>query len=60
MSTEFLTIKDLMSRYQVTKATIHNWRNSGRLPQGMKIARTRRWKLSEIESWEKTAKEVNN
>lgn len=52
MNSEFLTIRDLMSRYQVTRATIFNWLRHERLPRGMKVARTRRWRLSEITAWE--------
>ena len=52
MNSEFLTIRDLMSRYQVTRATIFNWLRQERLPRGMKIARTRRWNIRDIEAWE--------
>ncbi len=54
MTQQHLTFRDLMSRYRVSQATIFNWLKQGRLPQGMKIQRTRRWTLAEIESWEKS------
>lgn len=59
MTAKFLTVKDLAERYGVSRITINHWRNRGLFPQGMKVARTRRWSLSEITAWEKSAKEVN-
>lgn len=59
-NSDFLTMKDLMSRYQVSKATINNWRNAGLFPQGMKVSKVRRWNIHDIESWEaEHLKEVN-
>ena len=49
----FLSIQDMAKRYGKTKATIHNWRHSGRIPQGMKILRERIWTLEELEAFEK-------
>ena len=60
MIQQHLTRSDITKRYGVCQATLYNWLRAGKFPQGLKIARTRRWTLAEIESWEKTEKEVNN
>ncbi len=59
MSTEFLTVQELAKRYRVTIRTINNLRKAGRLPAPLKIGHSARWKVSDIQTWENTAKELN-
>lgn len=45
---EYLTDKDLMKRYDVSKATIWRWAKNGLLPKPVKLNGCTRWKLEEI------------
>ena len=49
---QFLTVKDLAERYSMNKCTIYSLLRSGKLPAGVKIGRSRRWKLCVIEDFE--------
>ena len=51
-SKEFLTVKDLADRYSLNKCTIYSLLRAGKLPAGVKIGRSRRWKLCVIEAFE--------
>ena len=53
---DFLTVRELASRYRVTQKTIGNLRRQGKIPAPLKIGRSARWLRSEIESWEQTLK----
>ena len=57
MSKEFLTMKDITSRYKVSKLTIRNWVRKGLFPRGIQVERTHRWSVREIEAWEKSKEE---
>ena len=56
-SKEFLTVKDLADRYGLNKCTIYSLLRSGKLPAGLKIGRSRRWKLCMIEAFEASLQE---
>lgn len=47
-----LTIHDLALRFSVCESTIRNWVNRGEFPQPLKIVRTLRWRLADVERWE--------
>ena len=49
---EFLTMKDITSRYNVSRLTIRNWVRKGLFPRGIQVERTHRWSVREIEAWE--------
>lgn len=49
----FLTVSDLMSRYQLSRGSVFNYVRQGRLPRGIYIGKSHRWKLTELEEWEK-------
>lgn len=49
---EALTQDDLCERYRITRLTLWRWRKAGRLPPGVIIGRTVRWRRSTIEQWE--------
>ena len=51
-SKEFLTVQDLADRYSLNKGTIYSLLRTGKLPAGVKIGRSRRWKLCVIEAFE--------
>ena len=51
-SKEFLTVKDLADRYSLNKCTIYSLLRAGKLPAGLKIGRSIRWKLATIEVFE--------
>jgi len=42
---------DLAKLLSVTERQIWRWKSSGKLPKPMKIGRSTRWRLSEIEEW---------
>lgn len=52
---KYYTIKDLMDRYRVGRATIYNWMKSKQpLPKPVYLAGlTPRWLVLDIEQWEK-------
>ncbi len=52
MTQTHLTFRDLMSRYRVSETTLHNWLRAGKFPPGIKIERTRRWDIRELEAFE--------
>lgn len=49
----FLTINDLMRRYQLSRASVFNYIRQGQLPRGIYIGSSHRWRLDELEAWEK-------
>ena len=55
---EFLRVKDVMSRYRVSRFTIRDWVRRGLFPAGLKIGRARRWPLSTLRAWEATLTEA--
>ena len=52
----FLTIDDVMSRYKISRTGLYFKCNNGTLPRGVKIGRSRRWRLSDLEEFEKQFK----
>ena len=49
----FLTTKDLAERYKIAKSTVYELSERGKLPMPLKIGVSKRWKLSDIEAFEK-------
>jgi predicted DNA-binding transcriptional regulator AlpA len=56
MPDTYLSDKDLSRRYQITRNTVWRWnRERSDFPRAIRLtAGCTRWKLSEIEAWEKT------
>lgn len=48
-----LTIKQLADREQVAVRTIYWWNQVGKAPRRIKIGRTIRYRLADVEQWEK-------
>lgn len=51
---KFLTVNDVAKRYGFSIATILRKAKSGEMPQGMKIGRSRRWSIAELEDFERS------
>lgn len=51
----FLTQRKLCQRYDVTRQTIYEWRKDPRVgfPQPVKISDRNRWRVDDIEQWER-------
>lgn len=53
MSVAYLTPDQLADRYQVPVATVYQWRTKRYGPVGIRIGRHLRYRLSDIEKWER-------
>ena len=51
--TEFLTAKDIAKRYQISLAAVYAFVRDGKIPCGLRLGRSRRWPLHQIEEFEK-------
>mgnify|MGYP006446522135 CR=1 FL=1 len=52
----YLSSDALAARYGVTRKTVYNWKNSGRLPQPVQLGpNIVRWRRDEIEQYEAEA-----
>ncbi len=49
---EYFTAKDLQERFQISRGTVFNMLNAGKLPKAMKIGTSYRWRISDIEAFE--------
>nr|WP_299380154.1 AlpA family phage regulatory protein [uncultured Halomonas sp.] len=55
---QWATDKQLSARFEVSRATVWRWAQSGRFPKPIKLSPgCTRWRASDIEAWE-TAQEV--
>jgi predicted DNA-binding transcriptional regulator AlpA len=50
------SLKDVMERYQASSSTIRRWARTGILPSPIKMGSMLRWKLSELETFERKNK----
>jgi predicted DNA-binding transcriptional regulator AlpA len=50
---EYLSAQSVAIRYEVSSATVWRWAQANQLPKPLKINGSTRWKLSELEEWEK-------
>lgn len=50
---EFLTLADVAERYQISKTGVYRLVKDGNLPRGLKLGKTHRWPLSQLEAFEK-------
>lgn len=51
--TEFLTAKDIAKRYQISLWTVYALVRNGKIPCGLRVGRSLRWPLEQIEEFEK-------
>lgn len=49
---KFITASELCDRYGLSRTAIYHLSDTGQFPRGIKIGKTRRWDLSEIENFE--------
>lgn len=48
----FLTVKDLMNNFQVSKSTIYRWINERGFPEPVKLSpKASRWNSKDVEIW---------
>jgi excisionase family DNA binding protein len=52
MESTFLSVGDLADRYAVPVATIYAWLHKGTAPASLKVGKYRRFRLTDVESWE--------
>ncbi len=50
----YITIKDVVERLQVCKASIYSWTKAGIFPQPRKFGSSSRWSAAELEEWIRT------
>ena len=48
----FLTADDLLVRYRISRSKLYKLIKSANFPRGLKIGNSRRWPLSQIETYE--------
>lgn len=49
----FLTTDELAARYKVPVETVRKWRSEGTGPQGARFGKHVRYRLSDVERWER-------
>lgn len=47
-----LSTDDLAARYQVSRATVHQWIYKGTAPRSLKIGKHRRFHMDDVLNWE--------
>ena len=52
MNETILTVRQVAERYGVTRPTIHTLIRQGQFPTGFCVGRLRRWRASDLDSWE--------
>ena len=50
----YITIKEIVERLGISKASIYSCSKDGRFPKQKKLGSSSRWSLQEIEDWVKT------
>lgn len=51
----FLSVDQVAERFSVSKDSIYRWKRNGDFPKAVKLGPgTTRWRLSDLEDWEKT------
>ena len=55
MNTQYLTTKETAEHFNVTVKTVYNWEKRGLIPC-LRIGRTRRFALSDIEEFEERSR----
>ena len=50
---EYLTAKDLQERFKISRGTVFNLMNAGKFPKALKLGAVYRWRLSDVEAFEK-------
>ncbi|WP_288131789.1 helix-turn-helix domain-containing protein [Microbulbifer sp.] len=51
---QYFSDKSLAARYEVSRSTIWRWTANGQLPKPVQINGSTRWRISDIEKWEKS------
>jgi excisionase family DNA binding protein len=46
-----LTVEELAELLQVPRATVYQWRSTGRGPRGVRVGRHVRYRRAEVERW---------
>ncbi len=60
MQDRYLTLKDVAAMLKISKSTVYNWLSLGLLPPGIKIGRARRWSLTELQNFMKSANRMED
>ena len=53
---KFLNVSEVAQRYGLARVTIFAKAKAGEFPAGIKIGRSRRWSVAELEEFEKNLK----
>ena len=56
MTSDFLSVRDLATRYNINTRTVYRLEKQGKLPPCFRVGVSRRWRLSDIEEFENTGK----
>ncbi|GHV51315.1 hypothetical protein FACS1894216_05110 [Synergistales bacterium] len=47
----YITVKEVVGRLHVCKASIYSWSKAGIFPQPLKFGSSSRWSSAEVEEW---------
>ena len=50
---KYLTDKAVAERYSIARSTVWHWESNGMMPKPVKLNGSTRWRLSDLEEWEK-------
>ncbi len=56
MTSDFLSVRDLATRYNINTRTVYRLAKEGKLPPFFKVGASRRWRLSDLMAFENTGK----
>ena len=56
MTSDFLSVKDIATRYNINTRTVYRLAKEGKLPPFFRVGMSRRWRLSDMEAFENNGK----
>ena len=58
MTSDFLSVRDLATRYNINTRTVYRLVKEGKLPPCFRVGASRRWRISDLEKFENAGKEA--
>jgi prophage regulatory protein len=52
MNNQYLSVKSLSKKFEVSRATVWRWASTGKLPRPIKLYGSTRWRAADIAAWE--------
>lgn len=48
---EFLTVENILARFQMSRASLYRAVSRGEFPAPVKLGRSTRWRVSDVDAW---------